>query len=295
MIRIKRRRTADKIHPDFTGERLLAKLVKLAKARAELGVGIKFKSALGDWKKTKDFLKEETADKCAYCEANTAVVAHGDVEHFRPKSTYWWLALCVDNYVYSCQICNQTHKGDGFPIAGKKLRQPRLPAEFPTTEAAIKKLAMRIAPDPVSVNEADVLALWLSEDADLPHPYLEDPERLFGWKVVEISEEVHLVAPDRASGRANRAVEAAIIYLGLNRETLLRLRFMVFQDFRFKVGVWKSNAPKWQRADAEHAIVRMCRGDSQFAGMCRYFARKAGFSLTKAHLGQGQTTPGDGS
>lgn len=285
MIRIKRRRSADKIHPDFTGDKLLARLLKLANARAELGDRIEFKSALGDWKKTKDFLKEETADKCAYCEANTAVVAHGDVEHFRPKSAYWWLALCVDNYVYSCQICNQTHKGDGFPIAGKKLRQPRLPAKFPTTEAAIKKLARRIAPDPANVNEEEVLALWLAEDADLPHPYLEDPEKLFGWKVVETSEEVHLVAPNRASDRSKRAVTAAVIYLGLNRETLLRLRFMVFQDFRFKVGIWKSNAPKALRVEAEVGIVRMCRADFQFAGMCRYFARQAGFPLTKARLG----------
>ena len=292
MIRIKRRRSADKIHPDFTGERLLAKLLKLAKARAELGAGVEFKSALGDWKKTKDFLKEEAAGKCAYCEANTAVVAHGDVEHFRPKSTYWWLALCVDNYVYSCQICNQTHKGDGFPIAGQKLRQPRLPANFPTTQAAIKKLAMRIAPDPMSVNEADVLALWLAEDADLPHPYLEDPEKLFGWKVVETSEEVHLVVPARASNRSKRAVTAAIDYLGLNRETLLRLRFMVFNDLRFKVEIWKSGKAKAQRSNAEAAIARMCRSDFQFAGMCRYFARKAGFPLTKAHFGPGQTTTG---
>jgi hypothetical protein len=278
MIKIERRRAVDKIHPDFTGAKLVAKLLKLAEARAEHGDDLEFESVLGDWKKTKDFLKEEAANKCAYCEADTAVVAHGDVEHFRPKSNYWWLALCVDNYVYSCQICNQTYKGDGFPIGGKKLKQPRLPAKFPTTEAGIRKLVARLAPDPAAATETEILTLWLIEDADLPHPYLEDPEKMFGWAVAETSEEVHLVAPARSSARAKRAVTAAIDYLGLNRETLLKLRFLIFQDLRFKLMVWKSGS-KALRQEAAFGIARMCQSDFHFAGMCRYFTRKAGFPL----------------
>ena len=55
------------------------------------------------WKPAKEQLKAETHDKCAYCEAPTKVVAHGDVEHYRPKSEYWWLAYCYDNYLFSCR------------------------------------------------------------------------------------------------------------------------------------------------------------------------------------------------
>ena len=63
------------------------------------------------WKAAKPQLKIESGGKCAYCESPTDTVAHGDVEHFRPKSVYWWLAYCYDNYVYACQICNQVLQG----------------------------------------------------------------------------------------------------------------------------------------------------------------------------------------
>ena len=50
-----------------------------------------FKSS--SWKPAKPALKRESYGKCAYCEAPTGVVCHADVEHFRPKSKHWWLAL----------------------------------------------------------------------------------------------------------------------------------------------------------------------------------------------------------
>ena len=49
------------------------------------------------------------------------MVAYGDVEHFRPKSKYWWLAYCYENYLYSCQMCNQRYKKAEFPIFGPEL------------------------------------------------------------------------------------------------------------------------------------------------------------------------------
>lgn len=59
----------------------------------------------------KDRLKEETQEKCAYCESRVTVVAHGDIEHVTPKAveperTFEW-----DNLTFACQICNQ-HKTD---------------------------------------------------------------------------------------------------------------------------------------------------------------------------------------
>lgn len=278
MIRLKRSRHATDLHPDFTGAKLEAKLIDLVEARLAHGDAIEFKNSLRDWKKTKDALKRDSFEKCAYCEANTAVVAHGDVEHFRPKSVYWWLALCMDNYVYSCQICNQTYKGDRFPLQGRALKSPRLPVSVPVTPSARKRLAARICPDPAHVDEAALLTQWLKEDPDLPHPYLEDPEPLFSWAAVETNSEVLLVEPANASDRSKRAVLAATDYLGLNRETLVRLRYTIYDALKFALLGWK-HGDATIRSEAEVRIRAMCVDAFNFAGMCRYFARRAGFPI----------------
>ncbi|AFT69515.1 HNH endonuclease family protein [Alloalcanivorax dieselolei B5] len=63
----------------------------------------------------KTALKEETRQKCAYCEANVTDVAHGDIEHVAPKSisrdkTFEW-----ENLTFTCQICNQNKSNkEGF-------------------------------------------------------------------------------------------------------------------------------------------------------------------------------------
>lgn len=52
-------------------------------------------------------LKQETSEKCAYCEAKVTVVAHGDIEHVSPKSLDRTLTFAWENLTFSCQICNQ--------------------------------------------------------------------------------------------------------------------------------------------------------------------------------------------
>jgi hypothetical protein len=278
MIRLKRTRTAAGIHPDFTGDKLVEKLVALADARLALGGALEFTGALGDWGKTKSHLQLESANKCAYCEADTATVAYGDVEHFRPKSVYWWLALCVDNYVYSCQICNQKHKGDRFPIRGQALAAPKLPRSIPKTAAARKRLAAAIAPDPFSAKESALRKAWDAEKADLPHPYLDDPESLFAWAAVETNMEVHLVPRTQgASSRSRRAVEAVEKHLGLNRETLRRQRYVIYDQLKSFLLVWRQGDAQLKQV-AEQQIRAMCDGRRQFAGMCRYFSQAAGFT-----------------
>lgn len=276
MIKLKRARDAQALHRDFTGDRLLSRLVVLAQARIDHGDAVAWDGILGDWKKTKPALKQESFDKCAYCEARTAEVAHGDVEHFRPKSVYWWLALCLDNYVFACQLCNQTHKKDHFPIRGRKLKAPRLNTSLPTTDKALRRLAQRMSPDPADVTEAALLTAWLAEDPDLPHPYLEDTEPMFAWAPVETNGEVHLVVPDNATPRAKRAVQASIDYLGLNRETLVRSRYFIYSSLTSAVGAWKrGDAPSLRQ------IQFMCQAKHPFAGMCRYFAHLAGAPLDR--------------
>ncbi|MEM7518096.1 MAG: hypothetical protein AAF368_14385 [Planctomycetota bacterium] len=52
---------------------------------------------------------------CAYCQA-ALERRGGDVEHFRPKSTYWWLAYRFSNYFLSCLDCNRYRKSNKFPL-----------------------------------------------------------------------------------------------------------------------------------------------------------------------------------
>jgi uncharacterized protein (TIGR02646 family) len=52
---------------------------------------------------------------CAYCQCDIRH-APSDVEHFRPKSVYWWLAYELDNYLLSCIPCNRSYKKERFPL-----------------------------------------------------------------------------------------------------------------------------------------------------------------------------------
>ena len=48
---------------------------------------------------------------CMYCSSNEP----SQIEHFRPLATFPELALEYQNYLWSCDICNRTHKGERFP------------------------------------------------------------------------------------------------------------------------------------------------------------------------------------
>ncbi len=59
---------------------------------------------------------------CAFCLSELTRGDRGDVEHFRPKSLYFWLAYSFENYLLSCLRCNRTFKGDHFPLAPEARR-----------------------------------------------------------------------------------------------------------------------------------------------------------------------------
>ena len=74
-------------------------------------------------------------DKCCFCEAKITHISFGDVEHFRPKKGfrqrpesplgrpgYYWLAYDWKNLFLSCQLCNQRHKGNLFPLQNPQER-----------------------------------------------------------------------------------------------------------------------------------------------------------------------------
>jgi uncharacterized protein (TIGR02646 family) len=95
----------------------------------------KFDSKIYAAKSVKSALQKAQHDKCAFCESKITHVAFGDVEHFRPKAGYrktpkdalvqpgyYWLAYDWGNLLFCCQICNQRHKRNHFPLFDESQR-----------------------------------------------------------------------------------------------------------------------------------------------------------------------------
>jgi hypothetical protein len=55
--------------------------------------------------------------KCCYCEKLEEQAKYRDVEHYRPKALYWWLAWTWENLLFACMDCNREHKRDRFPLS----------------------------------------------------------------------------------------------------------------------------------------------------------------------------------
>ena len=88
-----------------------------------------FSSSIYGAKSVKNALIQAQHDKCCFCESKISHISYGDVEHFRPKGGwiqdsgdnltqpgYYWLAYDWSNLFLSCQICNQRHKKNLFPL-----------------------------------------------------------------------------------------------------------------------------------------------------------------------------------
>lgn len=54
----------------------------------------------------KALLKQETSDKCAYCESKVPHVDHGDIEHMLSKLHRPDLRFDYQNLTYACTVCN---------------------------------------------------------------------------------------------------------------------------------------------------------------------------------------------
>jgi hypothetical protein len=273
VIRLTRRRAGTAVPASFREPKLTqtaGKLIDIHYAAQQSG---KYEFDSSAWKPAKAALKKDTGNKCAYCEASTAVVAHGDVEHFRPKSVYWWLAFVFDNYLFSCQICNQTYKKDHFPIRGIKAASPPMPAAKPE-EPALAALARSLIVDASTVDDAALVALWSGEDADLLNPYLEDPEPLLAYRADDANEEIWLESSGGA--RADRVLKACSDILGLNREELRRDRYAHYLPFAVLKAVLDEPLSAGLRQRVVVDIRRQQGQQQPFAGMKRHFARQWG-------------------
>lgn len=273
MIPLQRVRTEPAIHENFRGAKRIQNEKELMQDRRRFKKGEIEKQEFNSdrWKKAKDQLKSETHDKCAYCEAPTLMVAYGDVEHYRPKSEYWWLAYCYENYLVSCQICNQKFKKAKFPTASNAINGPRITNN--TIDDYIDQQAGKWTPDPLHDNEgmsgAQFRQQHKNERPYLINPYFEDPSIYFAWKADDILGEVELIATDSAY---NEYIEAATEDYGLNRQELKNLRYFIYYLYStIKVTLQDPGISPATRARNQEAIKRMKADNAPFAAMIRYF------------------------
>jgi hypothetical protein len=159
---------------------------------------------------------------------------------------------------------------------GKRLPQPKLPATLPTDQAKLAKIIASLCPDPAKATDAVVKKLLSAEDADLPDPYLLDPEQLFAWKVEPDAEEVWIVARG-SSARAERAVKAAEGVLGLNRTELLRLRWNHYDELEtLALALQEGNFTDAKKQRILDKLKRHASKDRPFAAMKRFYLKAWG-------------------
>ena len=92
-------------------------LVKAREARA-VGGQTDFKG----YEVVKNALARMQHNKCCYCEKREEQAKYRDVEHYRPKAIYWWLAWTWENLLFSCIDCNREQKRSQFPLEDGSLR-----------------------------------------------------------------------------------------------------------------------------------------------------------------------------
>ena len=275
MISLERSRDPNDIVPSFQVDKQVERLVSLMeKRRQKLRDGEDPKVKIDSkWSVTKKQLLRETHNKCAYCESHTTAIAFGDVEHYRPKSIYWWLAYVYDNYLASCSICNQQFKSNAFEFSGPKMRGPVIRSN--TTDARIQTLAENFVPNPLDAGEvADFEQSHLDEAPLIPNPYIDDPEEAFAWEVLVGAKQVVLV-PNPNHPDAADIVDACERLYGLNRQQLLRRRFLQWRNYKFNLSVMlDTGADQDLRDMAEAFIQESLEAPSEYAGMIRYFEKQ---------------------
>ncbi|MCY3550006.1 MAG: hypothetical protein OXN27_13635 [Candidatus Poribacteria bacterium] len=283
MIPLTRVRTESTIHHNFYGQKKKAfeKELLLNQRRIRRGEIQKHTFNSNRWKPAKKQLLAETGGKCAYCEAPTSMIAFGDVEHYRPKSSYWWLAYCYDNYLVSCQLCNQGFKKDAFPIQNRKMQSTVIRRD--TTDTYITSKVGKIVPNPLNQDEVnDFIREHKQERPLLLNPYFDDPVEYFAWRADDVLREVE-ITPNSENFQVeviinteNPEVEpiaaASIQHYGLNRTELKSRRYGVYSSYSIHRATLEDDGISPEtRIRNRKAIERMMLSGAPFAGMIRYF------------------------
>lgn len=275
MIDLNRIRTNPPVHANFFGKKRININFKLLKQKrdGELDKGGEKKWNSDFWKESKAQLLEESNNKCAYCETPTRVVAYGDVEHFRPKSIYWWLAYSYENYLPSCTACNQEYKKDYFELEDPtgRLTGPVITAAM--TDADLKALAPGLTVDPIDDAAGRRLQDFKNEirweKALILNPYFDIPSTYLAYLPILENKEI-VVVPTKT--RYKKIVKACEDLFGINRKELMDLRFQWYCHYMaFRQTLEKENLSDQTKITLENRIADMRSEKSPYTGMILYF------------------------
>ncbi len=89
---------------------------ELPEARRRFEAGTLETRKLTGYQVARDALYVAQYGKCAYCEWKPLGKEWSPVEHYRPKTRYWWLTWTWENLLFACPWCNTKHKGSKFPL-----------------------------------------------------------------------------------------------------------------------------------------------------------------------------------
>ena len=273
MIAIKRIRDEDSITHKLKGAQLNKILRALLKKRIQFESGIlsKFK-VISKWKPAKEQLLSESYGKCAFCECEIPSHNHGDVEHYRPKSIYWWMAYTIDNFLLSCSICNQ-RKSNSFEVRRERASCGNLPDESDTD--GINKFVERLVLKP-SLSRFDYSMLGLKklrheEKPKLLNPYIEDKiETYFIWSFDDVLKEVEMLPKSSLSPQKKQNAIYTINLLDLNRIRLKKKRYKELLKLRTTIELGGTLA-------MVQPIYLM--PDCEYAGMNKFYCKDIGFDI----------------
>lgn len=278
MIKLNRVRSHPPVNENFFGEKRIAQNLKLLKQKRDGELNKKGEKKWNGafWKESKAQLLVESNNKCAYCETPTRVVAYGDVEHFRPKSIYWWLAYSYENYLPSCTACNQEYKKDFFKLENKKNQLAGVQITKTMTDADLEILAPLLTVDPVDDKKGRKLKDFekelRSEKALLVNPYTDDPTTFFAYLPILENKEVVIIANKT---KYQKVVKACEDLFGLNRKELMDFRFQWYCNYMtYRHTLSDTGISQNTRLMTENRLLDMRSDESPYAGMIRYFETK---------------------
>jgi hypothetical protein len=139
-------------------QRLLTAQRKSDRMAPRLRLGHIRRNGTNKWSPVKDRLTSILGNKCWYTEAEL-VGAHLTIDHYRPISSYWFLAYEPENYRVACPFANSPEHNLEHGLAGGKGESfPLLP---PGRRARVKN-SLRIEKptilDPCNEDDCELLA-----------------------------------------------------------------------------------------------------------------------------------------
>ena len=203
------------------------------------------------YKKANPKLNELYLDKCAYCELKYLATSWTDIEHYRPKSKYYWLAYEWSNLLPTCPKCNRL-KNDEFPLINEDKRV-----------SSHSEINGKLDKSKCKINSAELLA----EQPYILNPEIDNPTDFFDLKIEDNKRGIEILGTDNK----NRGGKTIVI-CDLNRIDLLKDRqervidnILELIDFSFYENnealqllnfVFKSLETKAQNKKLEHTLFR---------------------------------------